>query len=77
MSQTPQSQQTLQITLNGEPRSVQAGQTVADLLQTLQLRRESVAVERNCEVVRRSDHATAVLHAGDVIELVQFVGGGA
>ncbi len=67
----------LHLTLNGEPRTASAGETVADLLRALNLPRETVAVERNRDVVRRADHATTALADGDVIELVQFVGGGA
>ena len=67
----------LHLTLNGEPHTATAGDTVADLLVALQLPRETVAVERNRDVVRRADHASTRLQDGDVIELVQFVGGGA
>ena len=66
----------LQLTLNGEPQVAHAGDTVADLLRALQIPRETVAVERNRAVVRRADHETTLLTDGDVIELVQFVGGG-
>jgi thiamine biosynthesis protein ThiS len=66
----------LHLTLNGEPHEAAPGDTVADLLAALQLPRETVAVERNRAVVRRADHAATVLQDGDVIEVVQFVGGG-
>ena len=71
-----QSTTTLHLTLNGAPHTATAGETVADLLVALKIARETVAVERNRDVVRRADHATTLLQAGDVIELVQFVGGG-
>lgn len=35
-----------------------------------------VAVERNREIVPKSEHAMTVLEDGDRLELVQFVGGG-
>jgi thiamine biosynthesis protein ThiS len=35
-----------------------------------------IAVERNREIVPKSEHAATVLGEGDQIELVQFVGGG-
>ncbi len=69
--------QTLKLLVNGEPRTADVGDTVADLLAALKLPRETVAVERNLAIVRRADHATTALQDGDVIELVQFVGGGA
>ncbi len=76
MPQTPPTH-LLHLTLNGEPHTATAGDTVADLLVALRLPRETVAVERNRDVVRRADHASTRLQDGDVIELVQFVGGGA
>ncbi len=69
--------QILKLLVNGEPRTAGVGDTVADLLVALKLPRETVAVERNLAIVRRADHATTALQDGDVIELVQFVGGGA
>lgn len=68
------------ITVNGEPREVEAGMTLAML--ALQLAGESgqdqrgIAIERNLEIVPKSEHASTVIEAGDRIELVQFVGGG-
>lgn len=73
MSDTPAQ---IAITLNGEPRQLAAGCSVADLLRDLGVASFGVAVERNRAVVRRADHAATLIDAGDVIEIVQFVGGG-
>ena len=35
-----------------------------------------IAVERNCEIVPKAKYAEVVLEAGDVVEVVNFVGGG-
>lgn len=67
---------TITVTLNGDLTQLPAGQTVAELLQHLKTPAFGVAVERNRQVVRRADHASTVLAEGDVIEVVQFVGGG-
>jgi sulfur carrier protein len=67
---------TIDVTVNGEPRRVAAGATVAALLAELGLADRRVAVERNREVVPRVEHARAVLAAGDHLEVVTFVGGG-
>ncbi|MFM1870925.1 MAG: hypothetical protein RL398_347 [Planctomycetota bacterium] len=72
MSDAPQ----LSITVNGEPRTVAVGASVADLLQDLGLGGKQVAVERNKEIVRRADHAATALQAGDRLEIVTFFGGG-
>jgi sulfur carrier protein len=67
---------TIEITLNGEAREVPPDSTVADLVDSLGVKRERVAVERNHEVVRRAEWDLVRLETGDRIELVHFVGGG-
>jgi thiamine biosynthesis protein ThiS len=70
----------MMITVNGESREVEAGTTLAMLV--LQIAGESgrdqrgIAIERNLEIVPKSEHAGTVIEAGDRIEVVQFVGGG-
>jgi sulfur carrier protein len=64
------------IHVNGQPREVATGTTVASLLDLMGLAGKPVAVERNREVVPRARHATTELAAGDRVELVTFVGGG-
>ncbi|MBM3973201.1 MAG: sulfur carrier protein ThiS [Planctomycetes bacterium] len=64
------------IHVNGEPRALPAGSTVADLVRELGLRPEQVAVERNKAIVRRADHAATPLADGDRVEVVTFFGGG-
>ena len=66
----------LQLVVNGEPREVGAGTTVADLVAALGLKSQQVAVERNKEIVRRPDHAETCLEDGDELEVVTFFGGG-
>lgn len=66
----------IQITLNGESRPVDAGLTVDQLLSVLDLPRERIAVELNRRVVRRQDWAECQIQDGDRIEIVHFVGGG-
>ena len=66
----------LTITLNGDPRRVAAGSSVADLLAQLELPAAKVAVERNLAIVPRSTFADVVLAEGDALEIVHFVGGG-
>jgi len=67
----------LRLTVNGELRAVRGGATVADLLHDLQLDPRQVIVEHNREIVRdRHRLAERALAAGDVLEVVHFVGGG-
>lgn len=64
------------IRLNGAPRRVSAGQSVAQLIAELELTPEHVAVERNRRIVRRSELAVIALESGDELEIVTLVGGG-
>jgi thiamine biosynthesis protein ThiS len=68
--------QTLEILLNGEPKHVPAGLTVATLLRHLDLPPERVAVELNRAIVRQPAWDSTQVEAGAQIEIVQFVGGG-
>jgi thiamine biosynthesis protein ThiS len=64
------------ITVNGKEEQTEDGLTIIALLDLLQLDASRVAVERNREIVAREDFAHTALEHQDVIELVQFVGGG-
>jgi len=66
----------IDVVINGQPRTVNAGTTVSGLIGELGLGDRKVAVERNREVVPRAQHATTVLAEGDRLEIVTFVGGG-
>ncbi|MEM1422539.1 MAG: sulfur carrier protein ThiS [Planctomycetota bacterium] len=66
----------MEITVNDETRTVDAGATVAALLDELGLARKPCAVEVNRTLVRKGDHATHGLTEGDRVELVTLVGGG-
>ena len=67
----------LRILLNGEPRELPDGTTVARLLEELGMAGRRVAVEVNEEIVPRSEHAARRLREGDRVEVVQAIGGGA
>lgn len=67
---------TIDVVVNGEARSVPAGQTVLGLLQTLELDPARVAVELNRRIVKQPLWADTEVLAGAELEIVQFVGGG-
>lgn len=67
----------MQITVNGITRDITDGMTLADLLRELALASARVAIEHNRAVVRRADWPQTFLAAGDNVEIVHFVGGGA
>ncbi len=66
----------LRLVVNGEPRRVEAGSTIAGLVTALGLDPAKVAVERNGAIAPRSTLADVPLLDGDVLEIVHFVGGG-
>lgn len=66
---------TISIQLNGEQREV-AATTLAELVAELGLERRMIAIERNLEVVPKSQYDETPLEAGDRIELVHMIGGG-
>jgi thiazole synthase len=66
----------ISITLNGEPRTIDDGLTIAALAEQIGLNPAKIAVERNLEIVPRSTLAEVLLTDGDTLEIVHFVGGG-
>ena len=66
----------MQVTINGQPETLDGGLSVADLLALRKLEPVRVAVELNEEIVRRKLFPETVIRDGDRIEIVAFVGGG-
>ncbi len=66
----------MEILLNGEKRSLTEVKTLAALLESLEIRSGSVAVEHNEKVIPRKDLGQVALNSGDKVEIVRFVGGG-
>ena len=52
------------------------GSTVSDVLESLGFKDGRIAVELNGDICVRAQHATTLLHEGDRLEVVSFVGGG-
>ena len=67
---------TINVSINGAPRQVAAGSTIAALVAEIGLDPARVAVERNREIVPRSTLASVAVADGDAYEIVHFVGGG-
>ena len=67
----------MQITVNGESRTLDNAATVEQLLADIGLDTRKVAVERNREIVAKSAYGGTVLADGDALEIVHFIGGGA
>lgn len=64
------------IIVNGEELEIASGSSVAKLVEERGLDRSRVAVELNGEIVPRGTFDDTLLHDGDKVEIVHFVGGG-
>ena len=66
----------LTLKINGENRQFPAPLTVAGLIEQLGYAGKRIAVERNGEIVPKSQHGHTELVSGDQLEIVVAVGGG-
>ncbi len=66
----------MNLTVNGKAHECPPDTTVSVLLEQLALAGRRVAVERNGDIVPRSQHLDTLLLEGDEIEIVVAVGGG-
>lgn len=71
-----QATQTNTLNVNGEPRSVPPGTTIAALVEQLGLGKTACAVEVNRELAPKATHHDRTLADGDQVEIVTLVGGG-
>ena len=70
----------LTLTLNGKQRTLDTLTSPAPMqavIEALLLRADRIAVEVNGELAPRTGWAQQVVHTGDKLEVVHFVGGGA
>ena len=63
------------VKVNGEPKDI-AGKTIAEYLATTDYDMKRIAIERNGDIVPKAQYGETVLHDGDSLEVVSFVGGG-
>jgi sulfur carrier protein len=66
----------MRIYLNGEPRDIDEGLSVAGLLAATGHAGRRVAVEVNREIVPRGQQDARVLSGEDRVEIVHAIGGG-
>ncbi|MDH4130035.1 MAG: sulfur carrier protein ThiS [Spirochaetota bacterium] len=67
----------MKIILNGEDKNFEnQSLTVLEMLNTLELPLEHIAVEINRNIIPKSQFFKTQLVEGDKIEIVRFVGGG-
>jgi sulfur carrier protein len=66
----------LTLKINGENRQFPDPLTVAGLIDQLGYTGKRIAIERNGEIVPKSQHVSTELASGDQLEIVVAVGGG-
>lgn len=64
------------VTINGERRNFERAMACAELVEKLGLAGKRIALERNGEIVPRSEYPQREIADGDKLEIVVAVGGG-
>ncbi|MCI5936474.1 MAG: sulfur carrier protein ThiS [Eubacterium sp.] len=64
------------IQINGENKTGYEGLSVAQMVEKEGYTIGRIALEINGTIISKNDYNDTVLHSGDVIEVVSFVGGG-
>ena len=66
----------MELTVNGEARTLPEPLTVAELLTELGMAGRRIALELNGEILPRGEFGKTLLASGDTLEIVQAIGGG-
>ena len=66
----------VEIVVNGQSRRIPPHLTLDRVLCYLDVNPEQVAVEKNRNIVRKTDWPSTPIEGGSNLEIVQFVGGG-
>ncbi len=66
----------IQLTINGQSQQFETPINVIQLIDHLSLHGKRIAIERNGEIVPRSQFSAQMLCHGDQLEVVVAVGGG-
>ncbi len=64
------------IQINGENKTGYEGLSVAQMVEKEGYTIGRIALEINGTIISKNDYNDTILHSGDVIEVVSFVGGG-
>lgn len=66
----------MRVVVNGESREIPEGLSVAAMIEHLGMPLERVALERNLDVLPRTQWQETQVRQNDSFEIVHFVGGG-
>lgn len=65
----------MKLVINGDEKDLEC-EKVSDLLNALNLKKDTVAVELNKNIVHRENFENTKLKEKDILEIVKVVGGG-
>ena len=66
----------MKVKINGEAQEIPDGLTVRAMLEHLGMNGAHVAIERNLDILPRTEWSETQVRANDSFEIVHFVGGG-
>lgn len=66
----------MKIKINGEAQEIPEGLNVTAMLEHLGMGNKRVAIERNLDILPRTEWSATPVQANDSFEIVHFVGGG-
>ena len=66
----------MNIIVNGNETHIAEGAVIGDLITSLALNPQRLAVELNRRIIRRAEWDSTRISEGDTVEIVHFVGGG-
>lgn len=66
----------MKVTVNGKEKEFEEGLTLTEMIKALDLDITGMIVEKNLEVMSRSEYDDIIVNDGDNIELIRLVGGG-
>jgi sulfur carrier protein len=66
----------MKIKINGEAQEIPEGLNVTAMLEHLGMGNKRVAIERNLDILPRTEWNATPVQANDSFEIVHFVGGG-
>lgn len=66
----------MQLIINGQRQSFDQPINVQQLIEHLALQNKRIAIERNGEIIPRSQFSEQILNDGDCLEIIVAVGGG-
>ena len=66
----------MNIIVNGSQHDCPANENISGLLLSLKMQDKKIALEINKEVIPRGEYDSHTLSDGDIIEIIQAIGGG-